>query len=209
LIAPEPISAGVGQQMQRAMKVITPVAVATARHRAAPRRGRRPRPGPARPAHAGGVAAGQEARLSDVRGKSRTSRTVFLGRDTRQALADYLEHERGGDLGAESAALFLAAASITGRRPGGRLSRARSTPLRGRIVGPEPESGDTLVGRLSRPHALGSSGSPGLGVDSGHASGTADETGSSLSRVKAARRSRIASASGRQGSMATGMSVAP
>jgi site-specific recombinase XerD len=36
----------------------------------------------------------RRARLTGVRGKGRTSRTVFLGLDTRTALADYLAHER-------------------------------------------------------------------------------------------------------------------
>lgn len=79
----------------------------------------------------------KKARLIDVRGKGHTSRTVFLGRDTRQALADYLEHERDGDLDAKSAALFLAASSITARRPGGRLS---------------PRSINTIVGEIGRLH---------------------------------------------------------
>ncbi|MGH3898574.1 MAG: site-specific integrase [Pseudonocardiaceae bacterium] len=60
-----------------------------------------------------------------------------MGRDTRQALADYLEHERGGDTDPGSAALFLAAASIAARRPGGRLS---------------PRSINTIVGEIGRIH---------------------------------------------------------
>jgi site-specific recombinase XerD len=54
----------------------------------------------------------RKGRLTDVRGKSRTSRIVLLGRDARHALADYLEHERPGDLGTDSTALFLAASYI-------------------------------------------------------------------------------------------------
>jgi hypothetical protein len=59
-----------------------------------------------------------------VRGKGRTSRTVLLGRDARQALADYLEYERPGDAAASTgpAALFLSAASIAARHPDGRVS---------------------------------------------------------------------------------------
>ncbi|WP_161714730.1 hypothetical protein [Nonomuraea sp. K271] len=35
----------------------------------------------------------KKAKLTGVRGKGRTSRSVFLGLDARTALADYLEHE--------------------------------------------------------------------------------------------------------------------
>src|SRR6266545_6079055 len=41
----------------------------------------------------------KRARLVGVRGKGRTSRTVFLGRDVRMAIADYLERERPDDAG--------------------------------------------------------------------------------------------------------------
>jgi integrase len=79
----------------------------------------------------------KKARLNGVRGKGRTSRTVFLGRDSRHAIADYLEFERPGDAGDESDALFLAASSISARRPGGRLS---------------PRSVNTIVGEIGRLH---------------------------------------------------------
>src|SRR6266545_6168031 len=59
----------------------------------------------------------KRARLLGVRGKGRTSRTVFLGKDARAALADYLDHERPGDVDEASAALFVAARSIATRRP--------------------------------------------------------------------------------------------
>lgn len=78
-----------------------------------------------------------------MRGKGRTSRTVFLGRDARQALADYLDQERPGDAAASTvagtvaAALFLPAASIAARRPDGRLS---------------PRSVNTIVGEIGRLH---------------------------------------------------------
>ncbi|MGH3587744.1 MAG: tyrosine-type recombinase/integrase [Pseudonocardia sp.] len=91
------------------------------------------------PGTPGEMRQAKKARLVGVRGKGRTSRIVFLGRDTRQALADYLEHERGGDTDPESAALFLAAASIAARRPGGRLS---------------PRSINTIVGEIGRIHDL-------------------------------------------------------
>ncbi|WP_322750962.1 MULTISPECIES: site-specific integrase [unclassified Frankia] len=79
------------------------------------------------------------ARLTGVRGKGRTMRTMFLGLDSRLALADYLEHERPGDVNAESTALFLAAGSIATRRAGGRLS---------------PRSINTVVGEIGRIHDL-------------------------------------------------------
>jgi site-specific recombinase XerD len=79
----------------------------------------------------------KKARLNDVRGKGRTSRTVFLARDARHAIADYLEAERPGDTDDHSDALFLAASSISARRPGGRLS---------------PRSINTIVGQIGRLH---------------------------------------------------------
>jgi integrase len=81
----------------------------------------------------------KRARLTGVRGKGRTTRTVFLGLDTRAALADYLERERPADADALSEALFLAAASIATRRPGGALS---------------PRSINTIVGEIGRLHDL-------------------------------------------------------
>ncbi|AQZ62526.1 Site-specific recombinase XerD [[Actinomadura] parvosata subsp. kistnae] len=81
----------------------------------------------------------KKARLTGVRGKGRTSRTVFLGRDARQALADYLEYERPGDAAASTgpAALFLSAASIAARHPDGRMS---------------PRSINTIVSEIGRLH---------------------------------------------------------
>jgi integrase len=79
----------------------------------------------------------KKARLDNVWGKGRTSRTVFLGRDARHAIADYLETERPGDTDDPSEALFLAAHSIHARRPGGRLS---------------PRSVNTIVGEIGRLH---------------------------------------------------------
>ena len=79
----------------------------------------------------------KKARLNDVHGKGRTSRTVFLGRDARHAIADYLQEERPGDTDSHSEALFLAASSIGARRPGGRLS---------------PRSINTIVGEIGRIH---------------------------------------------------------
>ena len=79
----------------------------------------------------------KKAKLTDVRGKGRTSRTVFLGRDARHAIADYLDHERPGDANTGCDALFLAAASVAARRLDGRLS---------------PRSINTIVGQVGRLH---------------------------------------------------------
>ena len=81
----------------------------------------------------------KRARLAGVRGKGRTTRTVFLGLDARTALADYLECERPTDADELSDALFLAAASIATRRPGGALS---------------PRSINTIIGEIGRLHDL-------------------------------------------------------
>ncbi|MGW4796312.1 tyrosine-type recombinase/integrase [Nonomuraea sp. NPDC004297] len=91
------------------------------------------------PADPGRLRQAKKARLTGVRGKGRTSRTVFLGRDARQALADYLQQERPGDAAASTGAtaLLLSAASIAARRPDGRLS-ARSI--------------NTIVGEIGRLH---------------------------------------------------------
>ena len=66
--------------------------------------------------------AAKKAKISGMRGKGRTSRTVFLGADGHTALADYLENERSADAGETSTALFLSAVSIGSRCPDGRLS---------------------------------------------------------------------------------------
>ena len=89
------------------------------------------------PADPAGLRRVKKAKLNDVRGKGRTSRSVFLGRDARHALADYLEAERPGDADEQSEALFLAACTIAARRPGGRLS---------------PRSVNTIVGEIGRIH---------------------------------------------------------
>jgi integrase len=98
--------------------------------------------------------AAKKAKISGVRGKGRTSRTVFLGADGRTALADYLEHERPADAGA--AALFLSAASIGSRRPDGRLP-SRSINLICEQIGRWHDAEHTApAGHISplRPHDL-------------------------------------------------------
>ena len=77
--------------------------------------------------------AARSAKLTGVRGKGRTTRTVFLGQDARTALADYLESERPADTDEHSEALFLAAGSIGARRPGGRLSTRTINTIVGEI----------------------------------------------------------------------------
>ncbi|HEV2636460.1 MAG TPA: tyrosine-type recombinase/integrase [Actinocrinis sp.] len=79
----------------------------------------------------------RSAKLTGVRGKVRTLRTVFLGQDARTALADYLDHERAGDADEGSTALFLAAKSVAARRDGGRLS---------------PRSINNIVAEIGRAH---------------------------------------------------------
>jgi integrase len=94
-------------------------------------------PGQLNPAEPVELRRVKKAKLTGVRGKGRTSRTVFLGLDARHAIADYLDQERPADADQNSDALFLAAASIGARRPGGRLS---------------PRSINTIVGRVGRIH---------------------------------------------------------
>jgi integrase len=112
----------------------------------------------------------KKARLTGVRGKGRTTRTVFLGRDARQALADYLEHERPSDAAVESEALFLSASSIAARRPGGRLSpRSINTIVEqiGRIHDAEVTDRERRLGTL-RPHDLRHTFAYRLSDSSGH-----------------------------------------
>jgi site-specific recombinase XerD len=112
----------------------------------------------------------KKARLTGVRGKGRTSRTLFLGRDPRLALADYLEHERPGDADEETTALFVAAQSIATRRPDGRLSpRSVNTIVGevGRIHDLEVAGADRRLGML-RPHDLRHTFAFRLSQESGH-----------------------------------------
>jgi integrase len=64
----------------------------------------------------------RQGRIARVAGKGRTERTVFLSRDARLALADYLERERARDVGPGTTALFLSATGIPERTTDGRLS---------------------------------------------------------------------------------------
>jgi integrase len=69
-----------------------------------------------------GLRQARQGRLTGVRGKGGTERTVFLSADARQALADYLEKERPRDAGEGTPALFLTATGIPARSADGRLS---------------------------------------------------------------------------------------
>jgi site-specific recombinase XerD len=64
----------------------------------------------------------RKAKITRVKGKGKTERTVFLSADARNALADYLERERSRDATTGQTALFLTASSIAVRAPEGRLS---------------------------------------------------------------------------------------
>ena len=68
--------------------------------------------------------AARRVRVRGVKGKGGTERNVFLSKDAREALAEYLETERMKDAGedTESEALFLSAVGTPARREGGRLS---------------------------------------------------------------------------------------
>ena len=66
--------------------------------------------------------AARRIRIRGVKGKGGTERNVFLSKDAREALAEYLETERVKDAGAESEALFLSAVGTPARRQDGRLS---------------------------------------------------------------------------------------
>jgi len=68
--------------------------------------------------------AARRVRVRGVKGKGGTERNVFLSKDAREALAEYLETERPKDAGeaTESEALFLSAVGTPARRRDGRLS---------------------------------------------------------------------------------------
>ena len=66
----------------------------------------------------------RRVRVRGVKGKGGTERNVFLSKDAREALAEYLETEWPKDAGeaADSEALFLSASGTPARRGDGRLS---------------------------------------------------------------------------------------
>jgi integrase len=64
-----------------------------------------------------------KGRITEVRGKGKTQREVFLSHDARLALADYLDKERPQDVTSEdTVSLFLSAANVPSRARDGRLS---------------------------------------------------------------------------------------
>ncbi|MEO6891086.1 MAG: site-specific integrase, partial [Ktedonobacteraceae bacterium] len=66
--------------------------------------------------------AARKAKITRVKGKGKTERTVFLSADARNALADYFERERDRDASDGQTVLFLTAASSAVRASDGRLS---------------------------------------------------------------------------------------
>ena len=68
--------------------------------------------------------ASRRVRVRGVKGKGGTERNVFLSKDGREALAEYLETERPKDAGeaTDSEALFLSAVGTPARQEDGRLS---------------------------------------------------------------------------------------
>jgi integrase len=98
----------------------------------------------------------RRATIAGVQGKGKSQRTVFLSADARTALADYYEHERGGDAAEGATALFLSATGLPARSPDGRLSR-RAINLILEQLGPWHDAEVTdQTRRLSplRPHDL-------------------------------------------------------
>jgi integrase len=66
-------------------------------------------------------------------GKGKTERTVFLSKDARLAVADYLDFEYPLDAGKHSTALFLSAAGLPARSAEGRLSVRAINRILGQI----------------------------------------------------------------------------
>lgn len=103
-----------------------------------------------------GLRHARVARVRGVQGKRRSQRTVFLSRDARHALADYLEEEWPRDAGPGSNALFLSANGLPARKGDGRLTgRAVNVLVEkiGRWHDAETVDSDRRIGVLS-PHVL-------------------------------------------------------
>ncbi len=64
----------------------------------------------------------KKARITKVKGKGKTERTVFLSNDARLALADYLERERPNDSTKKTSSTFLSARKTALAKDDGRLS---------------------------------------------------------------------------------------
>lgn len=100
--------------------------------------------------------AARRVRVRGVKGKGGTERNVFLSKDARESMAEYLETERPKDAGPDSEALFLSAAGTPARRGDGRLSvRAVNLLLEriGRWHDAEVTDPSRLISPL-RPHDL-------------------------------------------------------
>lgn len=85
------------------------------------------------PATSAALRTAHRARINRVRGKGNTERVVFLSAAAHAALADYLERERPGDVGADSLALFLSADGLLRRRADGRLAPQAINDILARI----------------------------------------------------------------------------
>jgi integrase len=97
-----------------------------------------------------------KARLRRVRGKGKSERVVFLSKDARRALADYLERERPLDAAEGSRALFLSARGVPDRAADGRLSPRAINLVLERIGRWHDSEIAEREGRISplRPHDL-------------------------------------------------------
>lgn len=100
--------------------------------------------------------ADRRARIVGVKGKGGTERNVFLSKDAREALAEYVERERPEDASVDSEALFLSARGIPARRSDGRLSVRAVNLVLERIGRWHDAETSDLARRLSplKPHDL-------------------------------------------------------
>jgi integrase len=74
------------------------------------------------PTGVAGLRQARQRRLTEVKGKGGTERTMFFSADARLAHADYLETERPRYTGEATSALFVTATGIPARAVDGRLS---------------------------------------------------------------------------------------
>lgn len=98
----------------------------------------------------------RRARIVRAQGKGKSERTVFLSQDAREAVADYLERERGRDHEEPGGPLFVSAIGLPARSKDGRMSsRAINLVLEqiGRWHDAEVKDDERKVSPL-RPHDL-------------------------------------------------------
>ncbi|MDF2648239.1 MAG: hypothetical protein K0Q73_4044 [Paenibacillus sp.] len=94
------------------------------------------------------------AKLRRVKGKGGTERDVFLSKDARKALADYIEFERIRDANETTTALFLSAAGLPARKSDGRMSLQAVNQLLNKIgEWHDSQFPDRSISPL-QPHAL-------------------------------------------------------